>query len=423
MIYVLNKIKNFFYIQGEIIAISVKRFFKNDQMQHATSLTYYTLFAIVPILALLFGIAKGFNLDDKLKIFIVERFSEQQDIVDWMYKFADTTLKNADGGIIAGIGILILFWTVIRLATYIEKSFNQTWQVQKGRNFFRKISDFLSLLFIAPILFVILSSSSLLIKNMVMRLPELISCSLQTMSLIAIGLELLPVVLTWLLFTLIYIFVPHTKVRVLPAFFAGFFAALLYQAAQTFYIAVQVKLSSYNSIYGSFSALPLFLIWLQWSWLITLFGNQIAFVAQNYKTGQFDKNLSKISDELSFKYLLMVCKVVVNQFELLAPPVTQGDITKITQLSSIQVQEALYTLIDAEVICRVDNEESDDYTYVPAIPTDKLTIIEVVKRISQNGFNESDIDNNQLFDKMSKLVDELNLEIVKSNNNKLIRDI
>ncbi|MBR2723677.1 MAG: YihY/virulence factor BrkB family protein, partial [Lentisphaeria bacterium] len=147
-----KKMRDFFVNAGKVLYVSSRKFFKNDHTLQATALTYYTLFAVVPILALLFGIAKGFSLDDKLKSIIAERFAEQQNIVQWMYKFADTTLRNADGGIIAGIGILVLFWTVIRLATYVENSFNQIWAVRKGRNFFRKVSDYLSIIIIAPIL-------------------------------------------------------------------------------------------------------------------------------------------------------------------------------------------------------------------------------------------------------------------------------
>ena len=98
-----DKIIGFFVDSGKILSVSSRKFFKNDHTLQATALTYYTLFAVVPILALLFGIAKGFSLDDKLKNLIVERFAEQQSIVEWMYKFADTTLQNANGGIIAGI--------------------------------------------------------------------------------------------------------------------------------------------------------------------------------------------------------------------------------------------------------------------------------------------------------------------------------
>ena len=407
----------------KILWVSVKTFVKNDQAQHATSLTYYTLFAIVPILALCFGIAKGFNLDEKLKVMIVERFSEQQSLVDWMYRFADTTLKQADGGVIAGIGVIFLFWTVIRLATFIEKSFNQAWNVPKGRNIFRKISDFLALLLVAPILFVILSSSSILFKNMLEKILENSQFGAHAISLVSVGFECLPIVVTWVIFTFIYIFVPHTKVRFKSGLFAGFFAAILYQAVQTFYIAVQLKVSSFNSIYGSFAALPLFLIWLQWAWLITLFGNQIAYVCQYYKTGQFEKDFDKISGELFLKYLMLSLREIVVAFENGQIGLSIEEISIRTALPHARIQEAVYALMNAKLISKVDVDDVEEYVFVPAMPTDKMSVAEAIMRIRQTGDNNSDIWIVPERQKVALLIDGLYDDIFKSEKNCLIRDI
>ena len=417
------KIKEGFENKCKILWVSSKIFVKNDQAQHATSLTYYTLFAIVPILALCFGIAKGFNLDEKLKVMIVERFSEQQDIVDWMYKFADTTLKQADGGIIAGVGVIFLFWTVIRLATFIEKSFNQAWNVPKGRNIFRKISDFLALLLIAPILFVILSSSSILFKNMLEKILENSQFGAKAISLVSFGFECLPIVVTWVIFSFIYIFVPHTKVKFKSGLFAGFFAAILYQAVQTFYITVQLKVSSFNSIYGSFAALPLFLIWLQWAWLITLFGNHIAYVHQYYKTGKFDKNFDKISEELLLKYLILTLKEIVCTFEHGQIGMTVEELSEKTDLSHARIQEALYILMNAKLISKVDVDDVEEYLFVPAMPTDKMSLALAIQKIRQTGENTSNIWDEAERSKVNQLIDNLYGDIYKSERNCLVRDI
>lgn len=419
----LLEIKELLERKCKILWLSAKIFVKNDQAQHATSLTFYTLFAVVPILALCFGIAKGFNLDERLKVMIVERFSEQQDVVDWMYKFADTTLKQADGGIIAGVGVIFLFWTVLRLATFIERSFNQAWNILKGRNLFRKISDFLALLLIAPILFVILSSSSILFKNMLEKVLENSQFGAKAISLISFGFECLPLVVTWVIFVFIYIFVPHTKVRFKAGLFAGLFAAILYQAAQAFYIAVQLKVSSFNSIYGSFAALPLFLIWMQWAWMITLFGNQIAYVDQYYKTGQFDKNFDKISSELLLKYLILTLKEVVCSFESGKIGLTVEELSEKTTLSHARIQEALYILMSAKLISKVDVDDVEEYIFVPAVPTDKMSLALAIQKIRHIGENDSTIWNETERNKVNQLIDNLYGDIFESERNCLIRDI
>lgn len=382
-----QKIIGFFVESGKVLYVSFRKFFKNDHTLQATALTYYTLFAVVPILALLFGIAKGFSLDDKLKSIIAERFAEQQSIVQWMYKFADTTLRNADGGIIAGIGILVLFWTVIRLATYVENSFNQIWAVRKGRTFFRKISDYLSVIIIAPILLVVMSSSTIFARKVLSDVSQTVPDTF-IQNCVEIGLGILPVVMAWLLFVFIYIFIPNTKVKIGTALFAGFFAAILYQAAQMAYINIQLKLSSYNSIYGSFSALPLFLIWMQWSWMITLLGAEIAFVHQNYHTGQFGKNQGEFSMSLRRKCIIVLCKMVVDRFEKEQTYYTEAELAGKINLPLVVVRTMLAEAVDCGLLQRVDIEECPEFVFAPGIPTDKFTVVRAWNVLDNAGLND-----------------------------------
>ncbi len=382
-----KKIRDFFVEAGKVLYVSFRKFFKNDHTLQATALTYYTLFAVVPILALLFGIAKGFSLDDKLKSIIAERFAEQQNIVQWMYKFADTTLRNADGGIIAGIGILVLFWTVVRLASYVENSFNQIWAVRKGRTFFRKISDYLSVIIIAPILLVVMSSSTIFARKVLsdvsQTVPEtFIQNSVET------GLAVLPVIMAWLLFVFIYVFIPNTKVRFSSALFGGFFAAILYQAAQLAYINIQLKLSSYNSIYGSFSALPLFLIWMQWSWMITLLGAEIAFVYQNYHTGQFGRNQAEFSLSLRRKCIIVLSKLIVDRFEKDQTYYTEAELAGKINLPLVVVRTMLAEAVDAGLLQRVFLEQSSEYVFSPGLPTDRFTVVAAWSLLDNAGLNE-----------------------------------
>ena len=417
-----KKIKDFFVKNGKVLYISCKKFFKNDHTLQATALTYYTLFAVVPILALLFGIAKGFSLDDKLKSLIAERFAEQQNIVEWMCKFADTTLKNADGGIIAGIGILVLFWTVIRLATYVENSFNQIWAVRKGRAFFRKISDYLSIIIIAPIMLVVMSSSTIFARKLLTGISEnapdtFVQNSIET------GLNLLPFVMAWLLFIFIYMFIPNTKVRLKSAFFASFFAAVLYQAAQIAYINIQVKLSSYNSIYGSFSALPLFLIWMQWSWMITLLGAEIAFVHQNYHTGQFEKNQGEFSHNLQCKFILALCKIVIDRFEAGNGYYTESELAQKINLPLIVVRTMLAQAVDCGLLQRVDIENCPEFVFAPGLPTDKFTVIKAVQMLENCGLNQLPNIRIEEFSAIEKQFEQFAVDLEKSSANRLLREI
>ena len=419
----MNKFLSFFADNGKVLYESGRKFFKNDHTLQATALTYYTLCAVVPILALLFGIAKGFNLDNKLKSLIAERFAEQQNIVEWMYKFADTTLKNADGGIIAGIGILVLFWTVLRLATYVENSFNQIWAVRKGRTFFRKISDYLSIIIIAPILLVVMSSSTIFARKMLTDLTLKTAPDTFLQSLVELGLETLPFVMAWLLFVFIYVFIPNTKVKLKSAVFAAIFAAILYQLAQMAYINIQLKLSSYNSIYGSFSALPLFLIWMQWSWIITLFGAEIAFVYQNFHTGQFGKNQAALSNDLRRKCIIVLCKLVVDRFEKEHGYYTEPELAKKINLPLVTVRAMLAEALDCGLLQRVVTEENREFVFAPGLPTDKFTVMKALEILDNAGCNQfvnAEIPEFTALEKDFELFKEL---LEKSEGNRLLRDI
>ena len=418
----MRKIKEFFTESGKIVFVSSRQFFKSDHTLQATALTYYTLFAVVPILALLFGIAKGFNLDNKLKSLIAERFAEQQSVVEWMYKFADTTLRNADGGIIAGIGILVLFWTVLRLATYVENSFNQIWAVRRGRTFFRKISDYLSVIIIAPILLVVMSSSTIFARKILTDLTHNAPVTFLQGS-IEFGIGLLPFVMAWLLFVFIYVFIPNTKVKLKSAVFAAVFAAILYQLAQMAYINIQLKLSSYNSIYGSFSALPLFLIWMQWSWIIALYGAEIAFVHQNFHTGQFGRKQLELSKNIRRKFIIAICKMVVDHFEKEHDYYDEAEIAERINLPLVMVRNMLAEAVDCGLLQRVDIEQRAEFVFAPGLPTDKFTIIKAWQILDSAGLDEMQnvqIDDYVVVDEKFKAFANM---LEKSENNKLLRDI
>lgn len=408
--------------KAKILYTAIRSFFAEDHLLQATALTYYTLFAIVPILALLFGISKGFNLEGRLKHLIAERFAEQEDIIVWMYRFADTTLRNADGGVVAGIGVVVLFWTVIRLAGYIEKSFNQIWHIRQGRNIFRKVSDYLSVLVIAPILLIVTSSSTIFAQKLMMELPEKWNLGHIGLPLMTLGFELLPVVMAWVLFAFIYFFIPNTKVKWGSALLAGFVAALLYQAAQMAYIEIQLKVSSYNSIYGSFSAIPLFLIWMQWSWMITLLGAEIAFVDQHFNTGQFEKRNELISRELSLKYMLTITSLIVHGFERNEKLYTENDIAERTLLPLFRVREALAELLDSGVLQRVDIESERDFAFIPGIPPEQMTVCRVLKMINRSGVNTPDVPELSDFVQMSGALDKINEVACASAANRLLKD-
>jgi len=268
----LSRRKSFLIKQLRVILLALRGFNEDKCQLRASALTYYSLLSIVPVLAMGFGIAKGFGFDKLLEAQLLGSFAGQEAIIEQVIGFARSLLDNTRGGVVAGAGVAILFWTVIKVLGNIERSFNDIWGIKQARKFGRKFSDYLSVMLICPILIIVSSSITVFITTQVQLITEKMLLLGAISPLISFILKLLPYSMIWILFTFIYIFMPNTKVSFKSGLLAGILAGSIYEIIQWVYITFQVGVVKYNAIYGSFAALPMFLVWLQLSWLIVLFG-------------------------------------------------------------------------------------------------------------------------------------------------------
>ncbi|MDP2604813.1 MAG: YihY/virulence factor BrkB family protein [Deltaproteobacteria bacterium] len=280
--------KSFWINQLRIVLLAVRGFNEDKCQLRASALTFYSLLSIVPVVAMAFGIAKGFGLEKILEAQIIEGLEGQEDVAERIIGFARSLLENAKGGAIAGVGIAVLFWTVIKVLGNIEDSFNDIWGIKKARAFGRKLADYLSVMMICPFLLITASSIAVLLTTRITSIIENLSFLGYAGDVAIFTLRILPYAVIWVVFTFVYVFMPNTKVNFKAGLWAGIFAGTVYQVAQYAYIEFQVGVSKYGAIYGSFAALPLFLVWLQVSWLIVLFGAEVSFAHQNVETYEFE---------------------------------------------------------------------------------------------------------------------------------------
>ena len=283
----------------EIFMISGRRYAGAGHAQRAVLLTYYTLFSIVPVAALLFGIAKGFALDKHLQVAIESRAVNHRELLQYINQFAERTLAEASGGVVAGIGVVALLWTVFWLITNIERAFNAVWDLPNGRNWWRKLSNCLSLTLFTPFLLIITGTAGVMMRRGLGKLSETVPL-LDSLPLANGIARFSSLVVIWLMFAVIYRMAPNTRVRIRSAIFAGLIAGIAFIILQDGFLLLQKKVFSYNRLYGGFAALPLFLVWMNWSWQIVLFGAEISFVSQNIDSGIFangkdNKYLSHLS--------------------------------------------------------------------------------------------------------------------------------
>jgi membrane protein len=409
--------------QVRIFSLAIRGFNEDRVQVRASALTYYTLLSIVPIAAMAFGIAKGFGIDEKLRQYIYTSFASQKDVAQVIIDFSDKYLLNISGGLIAGIGVLVLLWTVMRLLSNIELSFNDIWQIKKSRVMGRKISDYISLVVIAPVLLVASSGVTVFLSNQAQSGAETIPLIGYLGPVLGFIAMIIPYVLVWLVFTLLFIVMPNTKVKFGSAFTAGVIAGTMFQLFQLLYITFQSKLFDYNDVYGSFAVLPLFLVWLQLSWLIVLFGAEVAFANQNVGHYEAESETINISHHMKRTVSLMIARLISLNFRNGIAPMTAEQIANKLDLPVRLVRDILYELLQIGLVSETVTLNIKENAYQPATDIGRLTVGIVINMLDRRGQDIILSESQTELEKMIKIVDGFAEDIENSKNNKLLVDI
>ena len=406
-----------------VAILSVRGFAKDGCALRASALTYYSLLSLVPAAAMAFGIAKGFGFERLLERKLLEDFAAQQEVVLKVIAFAQSFLENTRGGLIAGIGVVVLLWTVLKVLSHIEHAFNRIWEVEQHRTLIRKFSDYLSLLFIGPVLIIMSSSLTVFITTQVTEIIQSISFLGHISWLIFNALKLMPYAIIWALFTFVYMVLPNTRVKFTSGLVAGIAAGTMYQLAQWFYIAFQVGTARYNAIYGSFAALPLFLVWLQISWFIVLFGAEISYACQHASDYEYEPDFSNVSPRYSRVLTLLVAQRVVKNFAAGRPPLTAADMSRNENMPIRLVRHILDSLVDCRVFTRVPVDNADESAYQPAADIGFYTITYVVAALEKSGVNTLPIATTPELEAISQSLRHFDQSLQQSDSNLLLKDI
>jgi membrane protein len=419
----LSPKKWFFIRQMRTIVLAFRGFDEDKCSLRASALTFYSLLSIVPGVALGFGIAKGFDMQKALEEELLKKMQGQEEVVANIITFANRLLDQNKGGVIAGIGIVLLVWLIIKLLGNIEKSFNDIWGVPYPRTFGRKLSDYLSILFIAPILMIVSSGITVFITTQSKYITQKLELLGPVSNLISITLNVLPYCVIWLLFTFIYIFMPNTKVNFKSGILGGIVAGTIYELVQWFYITFQVGVSKYGAIYGGFAVLPLFMIWLQVSWMILLFGAEITFAHQNVDTYEFEPESLRAS--LSFKRLIAlgITQICIRNFYNGDKPWGAREISNALGIAVRLTNQILYDLVQCGVLAETVGTDEKDPLYQPARDLNLLSINSVIQALDGLGNKELPLVRSEEIKKISKCMEEFTSVINKSDANLLLKDI
>jgi membrane protein len=412
-----------FIVKESRISLLAFRGFARDKIQiRASSLTFYSLLSVVPIAAIAFAIAKGFGLDQNLEQLITDEFQSYPEILSWLLENARNALQETRGGYIAGVGVIVLFWSVMSLLEEIENTFNHIWQIKTPRTWYRKFTDYLTIMLIAPI-FIILSSSFTVFVS-----TELSDFMMKAKILeffkpfVEFLFRFTPFFLTWVSFTLLFIVMPNTKVKFLPAMISAIITGTFFIILQWLYIDLQFGIARLSAIYGSFAAIPLFILWLQASWFVVLFGAELAFTRQHTLRYGFESEALQVSTFQKRALILMIMNVIVKKFELGERPLSVEDISNDLRIPIRLVRVLLKDLHDAGLISEIHDPDETE-RFQPALDINQITVSFIFSRLDKKGIDERMVIRNREFDHVVNILEDFDTIIYTSDSNILVKDI
>ena len=337
----------------------------------ASTLTYSTLLAIVPVVAVIFAIARGFGYNRYIETWFRSTLDSQPQVAEVIIGFVNSYLVHTKSGIVFGVGLMFMLWTVIMLTRNIEQVFNDIWGVYHQRSIMRTFTDYLAMFFILPILIIVISGIMLFMTSIssVVNETNMIGPFLKFL------IDALPSVMLAGIISILYVFMPNTHVRWRNVILPAIFAALLMQMLQQFYIHSQLWVSSYNAIYGSFAALPLFMLWLQFSWTIILVGAELTYTKQNLE--YFSHGISKT--ELSHRHRLMLCCMIAGRickrFKEGGRPYNLMELKQMTSLPTRIITDLIYDMQNAGILVELNPDGKDNESeWIPSESVENITV-------------------------------------------------
>ncbi len=361
--------------------LAVDSYLEGNVSNQASSLTYSSILATVPILAIIFAIGRGFGYGTLIENEIRERLSMNQEFVSIILDFINSYLEHTQSGIFVGVGLLLLLYTLIQLTSNIEYSFNSIWQVKNSRNIYRRITDYLSVFILLPVLIVVTSGFSIFMVTIAKSLPDYLVLSSTVRAILTYS----PHLLSGLAFTALYMYMPNTQVRFTCAIGPGLLAGMAFQSVQYFYIHSQIWVSSYNAIYGSFAALPMFMLWLQISWNICLIGAVLSYANQHVKEYGAARSVRNISRRYHDFLMIQIASKVCKRYEKGIIAYTPQGLAAECSIPAYLVNNLLGELCDIHILTEIHDPSAKQTGYMPAQDINRLTVNTVLSRIDAYG--------------------------------------
>lgn len=349
------------------IVLVVRGFTSKNLNNIAKSLTFSLTFAIVPIMAMIVAVAKGFGVADVIEQYLNTTFLGEAGIVPTIMEMVDRYLSTAQGGLFIGIGILILLWAIYSFFESVETAFNQIWNVKRSRSIARKFSTYITIIVLIPVFIVCNSGLHLFVNS-------------------SIGDSLfLQFIISWVLFIWMYMAIPNTPVRFLSAVVPGILMGTLFKLLQMLSVYLIAMLSRTSIVYGAFASIPILMTWLQYTSLLILIGAEMSYAIQNNAEFEYESELNSMSRRYKDFIMLYLLTVIVRRFENSEAPYSAKELAIRDHLPIRLVNLLMSRLVETELVREVTTEQDEERRYQPALDTHKITVGMVIERIDAQG--------------------------------------
>jgi len=349
-------------------------FTRGELTLRAMSLVYTTILSLVPLLAFSFSILKGFGVQNQLEPLLLQYLMplgdvKAHEISAQIVGFVD----KIDVRVLGAVGLGLLVYTIVSLMQKIESALNYSWLIRRNRSIGERFSTFVSVLTVGPLLvFTALAVTGTAMNHSIM---QALAQQEPFGMLIRESARLIPYLLVIIAFTFIYILVPNTKVRFVPALAGGIVAGLLWESAGFMFAYFVSSATKYQAIYATFGTAMLFMIWLYVSWLILLVGATVAFYVQQPRTIIARERHWKFSYQTFEELALLVLVYIVRRHYSRDPSYSSEALSDVLSVSQEMVEEVLEAL---EVCSMVKQTADHPSVYFVAVPPEDTSVANVI---------------------------------------------
>ncbi|WP_455196914.1 YihY/virulence factor BrkB family protein [Kaarinaea lacus] len=340
----------------------------------AMSLVYTTLLSIVPLLAVSFSVLKGFGVHNQVEPMLLNLLQPLGDkgveITQRIIEF----VENTKAGVLGSLGLALLFYTVVSLIQKIERSFNYTWRVTEQRPFAQRFSDYLSVVLLGPLLiFTALGVTASISGSAVLQ--QLHQYETIDWFIRFIG-RLIPYLLVITAFTIVYIFVPNTRVKFKSALIAAVVSGVLWETTGWIFASFVVSSAKYAAIYSAFATLIIFMIWLYVCWMILLIGASIAFYVQYPEYRTLQQRNFHLSNRMKERIALLAMSIISGNYYANRDPLTIQQVAKRINITPGLIKPIIDQLLNYNVLITTNGSKPG---LLPAQPPEVQKVIDILR--------------------------------------------